>query len=111
MDEVEVKLIGAILTDKFLLINAIKHGLNKDLFEGNEAKALVNYIIKTYAKTERTVDIDTLIISLQEEGIYNERMKLLLEEAQKVKPISLETLISLIEILKKTKSRKRTFEN
>jgi len=106
MDEIEVKLIGSILTDKFLLINAIKYGLNKDLFEENETKVLANYIIKTYAKTERTIDIDTLVISLQEEGIYNEKMKLLLEEAQKVKPISLETLVSLIEILKKRKAEK-----
>ncbi len=106
MGEIEEKLIGSILQDKFLLINAIKHGISKDLFESKEERALVDILIKKFSKTDNTPDPETLAIALEESGIYTESMKQLVEKLFKVEPISLEALISYLEILKKRKAEK-----
>ncbi len=106
MGEIEEKLIGSILQDKFLLINAIKHGISKDLFEGKEERALVDLLIKKFSKTDNTPDPETLAIALEDAGIYTESMKILIRKLFNVEPISLEALISYLDVLKKKKAEK-----
>ncbi len=106
MGEIEQKLIGSIIQDKFLLINAIKHGISKDLFEKKEERLLVDLLIKKFSKANSVPDPETLAISLEDAGVYTDKMKELVEKAFKVEPVSLEALISYIDILKKRKAEK-----
>ncbi len=106
MDSVEIKIIGSILKDRFLLLNAIKAGLSKELFEENEQRVLVDYIIKNYSKDSDVTDIDMMKLKLTEQGIYTQKVEQLISESEKVEPISLEALYSYMEILKRRKAEK-----
>ena len=106
MEDVEIKIIGSILKDRFLLLNAIKAGLSKNLFETNEQKVLVDYIIKNYSKNNEVTDVEMLKLNLENQGIYTNKMSELLEKAVGVEPVSLEVLISYIEIMKRRRAEK-----
>ncbi len=109
MDSVEIKIIGSILKDRFLLLNAIKIGLSKDLFDQNEQKVLIDYIIKNYSQVKETTDIDMMKLNLEEQSIYTKKMEELIEESSTVEPVSLEVLIGYIEVLKRKRAEKELF--
>ncbi len=106
MGEIELKVIGSMLQDKFLLINGIKHGVSKELFDEKEEKVLVDLLIKKFSKVDTTPDPETVAIALEHAGVYTDKMKELVSKAFEVEPISLEALISYIELLKKKQAEK-----
>lgn len=101
MDEITIKLISSIMKDRFLLSRAISEGLNKDLFESQEEKVIVDYVLKNYSKSELLVDIGLLKEAITEEGTYSSRVGELIDEIAKEQPVSLELLLSYMDILKR----------
>ncbi len=106
MDDVEIKIIGSMLKDRFLLLSAIKYGLTKDSFEENEQRVLVDYLVKNYSKSTETLDTDVIRIKMKDQGIFTEKMQTLIEQVMQVEPVSLEVLISYMEILKSREAKK-----
>ena len=106
-NEIAIKVIGSILQDKFLLLNAIRNGLDKELFENREEQILVDYLLKTYAKKNEIADPDLIKTELEEKGIYTIKLGELISKAKLVKPISFELLVEYIDVLKRRKSEEK----
>ncbi|NCO28763.1 MAG: hypothetical protein GW894_05935, partial [Caldiserica bacterium] len=60
MDDITKKVISSAMKDRFLLSRAIAEGLSKDLFESQEEKIIVDYVLKNYSKSELFVDVGLL---------------------------------------------------
>jgi replicative DNA helicase len=106
MDEITKKVISSIMKDRFLLSRAIAEGLNKDLFEIQEEKVIVDYVLKNYTKSEVFLDIGLLKEAITEEGIFTPKVGELIEEIVKEPPTSLEVLLSYIEVLRRKYAEK-----
>ncbi len=101
MDEVERKVIAAMIKDRFLLSRVIGEGVDRELFESNEERILVEHIIKAYTKGSMSIDIELVKQELEEEGLYTSKMGALISEIITEQPVNLENLLSYIEILKR----------
>ncbi len=101
MDEVKKRILASILKDRFLLSNAIRQGLTKDLFDAPEERILVDFLTKNFPKMDTNLDVEIIKEKIDEEGLYTEKVGALLEELKGEKPRSLETVLNYLDILKK----------
>ncbi len=105
--EIIIKVIGSILQDKFLLLSAIRNGLEKELFENREERVLVDHLLETYAKKNKIADPDLIKTELEEKGVYTTKLGELIDKAKLVEPVSFELLVKYIDVLKKRRSEKK----
>ncbi|MGB9695007.1 MAG: DnaB-like helicase C-terminal domain-containing protein [Caldisericaceae bacterium] len=101
MDEIERKVIASVIKDKFLFSRAVSEGFDKDLFESNETKTIVDYILKTYGKGETIIDPELIKQGIQEEGLFTPHIGELIDEINNEQGANLENILAYIEILKR----------
>lgn len=100
MDKVESKVIASVIKDKFLFSRAVSEGFDKDLFESDESKTIVDYILKTYGKGESAIDTGFVKEGIQEEGLFTPIIEELIKEIEAEQTLTLENLLTYLEILR-----------
>jgi replicative DNA helicase len=106
MDDITKKVISSAMKDRFLLSRAIAEGLSKDLFESQEEKIIVDYVLKNYSKSELFVDVGLLKEAITEEGTFTLKVGELIDEIANEQPVSLELLLSYMDVLKRKYAEK-----
>ncbi|NCQ53207.1 MAG: hypothetical protein GW803_03860, partial [Caldiserica bacterium] len=106
MDDITKKVISSAMKDRFLLSRAIAEGLSKDLFESQEEKIIVDYVLKNYSKSELFVDVGLLKEAITEEGTFTLKVGELIDEIANEEPLSLELLLSYMDVLKRKYAEK-----
>ncbi|PIW10283.1 MAG: hypothetical protein COW37_03735, partial [Caldiserica bacterium CG17_big_fil_post_rev_8_21_14_2_50_35_7] len=106
MDDITKKVISSAMKDRFLLSRAIAEGLSKDLFESQEEKIIVDYVLKNYSKSELFVDVGLLKEAITEEGMFTPKVGELIDEIANEEPLSLELLLSYMDVLKRKYAEK-----